>query len=115
MPSIHSKGELDFILQLGEREGWFGPQRGVFLGGTLTWGKVSWVDGTDTDFTWWEEEAPFLNNISCLAIFSDLYWKETSCDLDRGRQGPDFVICKIGLDKIGEYPLQIVTTLHLNL
>ena len=32
LPSVHSLAEINFIVELGKRNGWFGPKKGVYLG-----------------------------------------------------------------------------------
>ena len=79
LPSIHSIAELSFLVEMGKREGWFGEGRGVYLGGTLVEGKVVWTDGSQVDFIFWGEESMPASSSGCLAVFSSMVWKETSC------------------------------------
>ena len=32
LPSVHSRQQLEFMLELGRAQGWFGPMKGVYLG-----------------------------------------------------------------------------------
>lgn len=95
LPSIHSIAELSFLVEMGRREGWFGEGRGVYLGGTLVEGKVVWTDGSLADFTFWGEESMPTSSSGCLAVFSSMVWKETSCYMDSERGMQDLVICKV--------------------
>ena len=35
LPSVHSLAEINFIVELGKSQGWFGNKKGVYLGGTI--------------------------------------------------------------------------------
>ena len=95
LPSIHSMAELSFLVEMGRRKGWFGKGRGVYLGGNLVEGEVVWTDGSKTDFTFWGKgNLPTFSN-GCLAVFSSLVWKETSCYMDGEGKLQDLVICKL--------------------
>ena len=95
LPSIHSLAELSFMVEMGRREGWFGEGRGVYLGGNLLEGEVVWTDGSKTDFTFWERDNLPSFSSGCLAVFSSLVWRETSCYLDSQGKMQDLVICKV--------------------
>ena len=97
LPSVHSLAEISFLVEFGRREGWFGYKRGVYLGGRLVDGNIIWTDGSSTDFTFWKDGLPPFSFRSCLAIFSSLYWEDTSClvDSEGGVLIEDFTICKV--------------------
>ena len=103
LPSVHSLAEMIFLVELGQRAGWFGFKRGVYLGGRLVGGNVIWIDGSKTDFTFWRDEFYPLAHKNCLAIFSTLHWQDTSCQVDseRGMLIEDFIICKTRINKPG--------------
>ena len=87
-------------MDLGRKVGWFGDGEGVFLGGKVLEGRLVWLDGTTTDFTFWGEiskENP-VSKGGCLAIFSSLVWVETSCMVETEGEVEDLVICKSPLN-----------------
>ena len=86
LPTVHSMAELNFLVELGKKEGWFGPKKGVYLGGTIVEGKVIWTDGTPTDFTFWREGFIPSHSRGCVAVFLSLTFEQTSCHLDRGKR-----------------------------
>ena len=85
LPAVHSMAELNFLVEMGKRDGWFGPKRGVYLGGTLVEGKVIWTDGSPTDFTFWREGLTPTSHRGCIAVFLALYFEQTSCYLDKDK------------------------------
>ena len=108
LPVVHSMAELNFLVELGKRNGWFGPKRGVYLGGTLVEGKVIWTDGSPTDFTFWRAGFTPSYSRGCVAVFLSLSFEQTSCHMDKLVQGvvrikdssaesgvQDFFICQV--------------------
>ena len=86
LPAVHSMAELNFLVELGKREGWFGPKKGVYLGGTLVEGKVIWTDGSPTDFTFWREGFTPSSRRGCVAVFLSLTFEQTSCHMDKKKR-----------------------------
>ena len=95
LPSVHSLAEINFIVELGKRNGWFGPKKGVYLGcfvfsienqsfaslegGTIIEGKLIWTDGSPTDYTLWSDHES-QNRIKaggCIAVFANLLFQQT--------------------------------------
>lgn len=91
MPSVHSLAEINFIVELGKSQGWFGNKKGVYLGGTIIEvlilisqrslikfemeGELIWSDGSPTDYLLWSEEAR--TEKGCIAVFSNLLFRQT--------------------------------------
>jgi len=114
LPSVHSLAEINFIVELGKRNGWFGPKKGVYLGGTIIEGKLIWTDGSPTDYTLWSDHES-QNRIKaggCIAVFANLLFQQTSCNFDEknlqlnwirakhqnySNSDQDFYICKFHL------------------
>jgi len=107
LPSVHSLAEVDFIVDLGKKHGWFGPKKGVYLGGTIIEGKLIWTDGSPTDYTLWNQQA---TSGGCIAVFANLLFQQTSCNFGEknlqlnwirarnqtsSQSDQDFFICKI--------------------
>ena len=86
LPAVHSMAELNFLVEMGKKDGWFGPKRGVYLGGTLVEGKVIWTDGSPTDFTFWRDGFTPTFYRGCIAIFLAMYFEQTSCYLEQGSE-----------------------------
>ena len=103
LPSVHSLSELEYLIELGTRGGWFGPQKGIYLGGRLVDGELIWSDGSQTDFTIWKEgRGP--KSHGCVAVFLMRTFELTDCNLYTEKQIQDaqarskvrdFVICRI--------------------
>ena len=92
LPSVHSGAELNWLVELGARAGWFGRGRGVYLGGVVEPDlSLAWLDGTEYDYRL-VDPAPG----HCLAVFSSLLPRQVECG-----SGPavtpaaDFVICRL--------------------
>ena len=78
LPSVHSRLQLEFMLELGRAEGWFGPMKGVYLGGKILSDRLElvWSDGSPTDFLLWGEEGR-RRKPGCVALFADLVFQHT--------------------------------------
>ena len=46
---------------------------------TLLYIFSQWVDGSVTDFVWWDQGYPPLNHRDCLAAFPGLGWRDVHC------------------------------------
>ena len=103
LPSVHSLAEMIFLVELGQRVGWFGFKKGVYLGGRMVGGNVIWIDGSPTDFTLWRDEFHHFAQVQCLAIFSTFHWQDISCkaDSERGIIIEDFTIFQKKIKKPG--------------
>ena len=80
MPSVHSLAEINFIVELGKSRGWFGPKKGVYLGGTIIQEKLIWSDGSPSDYSLWSEEDK--SKAGCIAVFSNLLFQQTRKTFD---------------------------------
>ena len=59
-----------------------------------------WVDGSVTDFVWWDEGYPPVNHRDCLAAFPGLGWRDVHCHPVGSSQGVGVVgavVCQIDL------------------
>ena len=102
LPSVHSLAELSLVVELARREGYSHTyKRGMYMmymGGRMKDGKVEWVDGSPSDFTFWEEGYPPVNHRGCLAVavFSSMGWKDAKCQVEE-EEGGDLFTCQIHL------------------
>ena len=110
LPSVHSVEELRFLVTLSSktRLALAAPgQKGqvVLLGGHLVNRLLFWADGSNTDFTFWEEGYPPINSRRCLAVFSNMFWRDTNCEKNEGEEAghvSSFIICQMKMSSSGK-------------
>ena len=95
LPSIHSLSELLLVANKAKMLGHgFLSNSGMLLGGKMVGGNVKWIDGSPTDFTFWENGYPPVNYRECVAVFHHLGWKDVKCPDEEDKEEAVFV-CKM--------------------
>ena len=97
LPSIHSLSELLLVANKAKLlVNGFLSKSGMLLGGKMVGGKIKWIDGSPTDFTFWEDGYPPVNYRECVAVFHHLGWKDVKCSNEEDK-AEAVIVCKMQL------------------
>ena len=88
----------------------FLSKKGILLGGKILDGRITWTDGSPTDFTYWEDGYPPVNHRGCLAVFRQLRWKDVECQ-DDGQKLETLWICQLSMEIRQGKPNQNLTNI----